>query len=452
MKHYFYSRPVHNFHNFYENHNFYIPACSYPLSVKYAMKNKNTTKKPLEEGMFYEKAFAPIFAKLKTEKMTFYNLKGEPVEKNIRVLTLSDINEEEMTVVGNKLITRVCYYLRKKTEFKGLHTCKPMTDLEDKELEEVLQSALDDAEEDGDPINLKFLLDHQDELVSIVSTKHEQISWAKLREVIERPIKDEFGELRVEEFGTGRYSYRVPIDNKDGDVSAWVGLDVGNNKKMGRSGIRIFTRFRTEKGRGGVPACLNWANLWQEPLAFFNVPVVRLHESIDKALVKSLNMQEVHLTNTAQGLEELEQQVRETLPQMKKAIEEYIPKFITASKEVALTVKEMDAILEAYSVKVQLPQYIRAQIIEIAKWQKQFNVWGFSNAVSWVRTHGEIRKSKNDHENHSVVRNLESVAGEILSLTPTIKALKEKVGTITLKTLIKPQKETVVAMEAPIAA
>lgn len=388
-----------------------------------------------DEGMFYEQQFAPTMLSLRTETFTSENGK----DKDVRVLTLADKNGQEMTVTGSRLIRKICYYLRKNTEFKGLQTCKPMMDKSDTELQKILQGALNVSDKEN-PMTFKFLLDHQDEIVSITSMKHSQISWAKLREIVEEPIKEKFGELDIVTFGTGRYSYKIPIKSKN--VSSWIGLDVGNNLARGRSGIRIFTRFRTDKGGLGTSVpCMNWANLWQAPLTFFNVPVVRLDNVLSHDLVKSLNMQEIHVKNTAEGIEELKRHVAEELPKMVKAIKKFVPLFIDASKKVELTVKEMKDILIAYSVKVHLPDYVIDQIIEIANWQKEFSIWGFSNAVSWVRTHGEFRKGKNTIEDMQTVRNLERVAGEILSLTPTIEQLKQKIGTITLKSLIAPPKK-----------
>lgn len=395
---------------------------------------KDVKNKPeIEEGMFYERTFTPTMARLTTETID---------KTDVRILTLEDVNGEQMQIVGSKLIRKVCYYVRKYTDWKGETTCKPMMQLADGALEQVIQVALDTAEEEKKPIDMIFLLDHQDELISITSSRHSQISWAKLRAIIENPIKDIFGEdLVIEPFGSGRYSYKLPVKNKD--VSSWVGIDVGNNLAEGRSGIRIFTRFRTEsKGFGGAAPCLNWANLWQEPLAFFNVPVVRLGDMIGQENVARLNMQEIHLKNTAAGLKEIELKVREAIPNIVKALEEYLPHTVDESHKVKLTIKEMRAILEAYSFKVSLPKYVVDQILEVAKWQKDFTVWGFSSAISWVRTHGEL-KGDLDVDDRRVTRNLESVAGEILSLTPTIKQLKKNVGEITTMKLIDPNSETV---------
>lgn len=409
-------------------------------------KNIKTPEINLEEGMFYEKVFSPTSLKMTSEFVK--NLKGE--EKEIRTLELFDDNGEQMTVVGDKLIRKVCYYLRKNTEFKGLQTCKPMMDLETQKLAKVLQGSLNVGKVNENPITLRFLRDHQDEIISITSSRHSQISWATLRSLIEDPINDLLGKPERLDFGTGNYSYKLPIKNKN--VSAWLGIDVGNNIAEGRSGIRIFTRFRTEapsdKLGGGIAPCLNWANLWQEPLRFFNIPVKRIHNEIEggELTVNPLNMFEIHVKNTAVGIEDVKKQIAERLPEIVRAVKEYLPVFINKSKNVELTYDEMKNILTAYQEKVHLPQYAVDQIMAVAKWQKDETVWGFSNAVSWVRTHGEFRTGKYELNDRTLVRSLESIAGEIYSLTPTIQRLKELVGKIEIETLTDPKKETVQKM------
>lgn len=64
--------------------------------------------------------------------------------------------------------------------------------------------------------------------------------------------------------------------------------------------------------------------------------------------------------------------------------------------------------------------------------------WGFANAISYFRTHGDLRKSKNENrEDRELIKKLDNISGEILSLTPTIIHLKEKVGKITSKVLLQ---------------
>jgi hypothetical protein len=101
----------------------------------------------------------------------------------------------------------------------------------------------------------------------------------------------------------------------------------------------------------------------------------------------------------------------------------------------------MGAILEAYQEKVALPKYIVKQILEHVEEQ---TVWGFSQAVSWVRTHGSFqdKRAKLPKEERSLIQILENISGEVLSLTPTIKKLHEalKQRKITKMVLTKPQK------------
>jgi hypothetical protein len=69
-------------------------------------------------------------------------------------------------------------------------------------------------------------------------------------------------------------------------------------------------------------------------------------------------------------------------------------------------------------------------------------IWGFSNAVSWVRTHGDFKFTNSSHpmfksvEDRDLTWRLEKIAGEVLSLTPTINDIHKKHGDITLEFLV----------------
>lgn len=106
-----------------------------------------------------------------------------------------------------------------------------------------------------------------------------------------------------------------------------------------------------------------------------------------------------------------------------------------------LSKAEMQNILEAYQTKSKsfLPNYIVEQIM---KHVDEETVWGFSNAVSWVRTHGDFKFTDSQDpmfkpiEDRDLTWRLESIAGEVLSLTPTINDIHKTHGEMTLEFLI----------------
>jgi len=107
---------------------------------------------------------------------------------------------------------------------------------------------------------------------------------------------------------------------------------------------------------------------------------------------------------------------------------------------------EMEAILEAYRRKAGLPKYIAEQILEHVE---EATVWGFSQAVSYVRTHGHFKEFKicKDVEDRELTRKLENIAGEVLSLTPTINAFHEKVGDITIEKLLPGEEKEILVSQ-----
>jgi len=376
--------------------------------------NSKEQKHDLEEGMFYEQVFGPVEIRIERDEET-----GQ------RFMTLIDANGETMTIVGRTLQTKVCYYLRKYTEFKDLHTCKPMLDLKDRKLEKTLQKALGVGIEKERPQEFKFLFTKGGELRAITSSLHRQVPWSDIRGVVENAISTKFGKVETNEFGRARTSYRLPISNDN--VSAHVGVDFGNN--YGKRGIRIFPRIRTERGFGGQAPCMNWANLWQIPTKMFEVDVERLHGHGEELLIKK-----IHIKDTGDHFDAVTEEILSGLDKLIVAMEGYLQR-VNDSVKLKLTKKEMSAILEAYAKKVGLPKYIQEQIMANVK---ERTVWGFSNALSYVRTHGNFKESKRTKnlEDRRLVQKLENIAGEVISLTPTIANLKKKVGKITLEVLI----------------
>jgi len=378
------------------------------------------SEKELEEGMYYEEIFCPVKAKLEED------------EQGRQTLTLIDKNGEEMVIHGKFLISLVCFYLRKYT---GLKTLGEITSLEVEEKEKVMNQALQNAIKKRKPVELKFLFDPKTgKLCSITSTLHKQVSWRTIRQIVERVIEKHFGKVEVQPFGTARWSYRLPIKNEY--VSAWVTVDAGNNLALGRSGIKIFSRFRTEKGFGGHPPCLNWAQLWQVPTQFFQVDLKRLTspiEIIGAENVKNLNVREVHMRSAITNMKTVERELEEGIINLARAVKAIYP-VINKSLKVKLSKNEMKALLDAYDIKVGLPKYIKKQIMEAVQ---EYTVWGFSQAISYVRTHGEFRETKRSKplDDRDLIHKLENISAEIMSLAPTIEDFHKKVGAITLERL-----------------
>jgi len=135
----------------------------------------------------------------------------------------------------------------------------------------------------------------------------------------------------------------------------------------------------------------------------------------------------------------VEEGVRIDKEKLKKSLRNFVEALekvevvINEAVKSPLSKEEMEAILDAYDEKVGIPKYIRKQIMDAVK---EETVWGFSQAVSYVRTHGQIKGKAEDRELRSMTRTLDNIAAEVLFLTPAISSIREKVGKITKQVLI----------------
>jgi hypothetical protein len=318
---------------------------------------------------------------------------------------------------------------------------------------------------------IKAMYDAEGRLQGIASTMHEQISWQRIREIIEGTVQKLTGKVIQPENHEHpfKWSYQVPAGNKN--VSTWVGAHAGNNIIKGKSSVRVFSRFRTEKSekRDGIkqPACHNWCGMWQFPEQLFKVPLKSLNSIINyvgKENVKDIEMLQFHLRPDLKGFE---QELSGEIANMIKAMEKITP-VINQSVHSALNRNEMKNILWAYQAKSKsyLPDYVVEQIL---KHVEDETVWGFSQAVSWVRTHGGFKfvTSANamfkDVEDRDLTWRLENIAGEVLGLTPTIIDIHKKFGEITLDFLVgeetakqicevQKQKEEKLALKVKVAS
>ena len=403
---------------------------------------KATKDLSLEEGMYYEKTFSPVKIEVRKIKREFDD-EGNPkrrtwaqARRGEMVLTLEDKNSEKLRVEGTSLVSRVLGYLQPYT---GLDV-SDIKEKEQGEIQELLDKAIVKVQEDKK--ELKGLFDKQGNLCGIASTMHKQIAWRQVKGIIEKAVKEVCGRVVQpdERQSAYRWNYQVPVGN--GDVSAWIGVHAGNNIIRGRSGIHLWSRWRTEKSetdKGGIqrPACLNWCGMWQAPLNFFGISTKRL-DSIYKVLgeenVKALQLAQFHINP---DMKEFEHEVKTQMKAMVKSLEK-MKVVIDQSINSPLKVSEMEAILEAYSRKVGIPEYVRKQVLAKVKEMGYETVWGFSQAVSWVRTHGDFKNFSicKPVEERDLTRNLENISGEVLSLTPTINDFHAKVGEIILEKLL----------------
>jgi hypothetical protein len=398
-----------------------------------------------QEGTFYERVFSPSRIKVvglerKEEKRSW-----EEARRGNLKLEISDKRGATITVEGTRLVSRVLQYLRPYTSFKDNKMSEiraaPVSFLE-KELNKALKKSKKE---------MKFLFDDKGNLRGVASTMHKQISWKQVRGIIESAVKEVCGTVEqprshghFDAEHPFRWTYRLPLQNEN--VSAWVGVHGGNNIIQGRSGIHVWSKFRTEKGgKGGAPACLNWCGMWSVPLQWFGINTQRLNniaKVIGNEQVQALKLAQFHISP---NMEKFAGNVKEQLATMVKSVEA-LKVVIDKSVHSALDKSEMRAILTAYQNKVNLPNYIIKQIMEHVE---EETVWAFSNAISWVRTHGDFKQFRicKPIEDRPLTKTLENIAGEILSLTPTLNDFHKRVGKITLNRLV-PQKEAVVQATA----
>jgi hypothetical protein len=408
------------------------------------MKN---VKYSVDEGTFYEKVFCPSRIRvLGLEKPQDRKRTWEEARQGNLKLEIADERGATIEVEGTRLVSRVLQYLRPYTKMADAKLSE-LREVEPSRLEKILNKALKKSKKE-----IKFLFDDQSNLRGIASTMHEQISWSKVREIIEGAVKEVCGQVeQPKSFGhfdaehPFKWTYKLPLKNEN--VSAYVGVHAGNNIIKGRSGIHLWSKFRTEReGSGGAPACLNWCGMWSLPLKWFNIDTQRLNNitsMIGAEKVQTLKMAQFHIKP---NMEKFQAEVTDQLAGMVKAVEA-IKVVINKSVQSPLSKSEMRAILTAYQNKMNLPNYIIKQILDNVK---EETVWAFSNAISWVRTHGDFKQFRicKPVEDRPLTRSLENIAGEVLSLTPTINDFHGKVGEITLDRLVLPKQEQEAVVQA----
>jgi hypothetical protein len=398
------------------------------------MSRKQKVEFDPNEGTYYEKVFSPETVEVRlVNPEPVDQEQGKKREPELE-LTLADKNKHKFVIIGKRLVSRVMQYLQPWTKM----TMDDLRGLEEDpaKLEKALTKAAKDSKRE-----LKMYFDDQGVLQGVASTMHQQIAWSEIRQIVENSVKKAFGKVVMPQTAsqlTNRWTYSMPI--KDDNVSAHITVDAGNNIIKGRSGIRVYSRFRTEaKGPGGAPACLNWCGMWMIPLEVFGLKTERLPGSQMKD-VEDLSMMEIHVTSTVDNFSEVQQELTSKMKKLEKAAKTTFIPLIKESRKVHLTPKEMEAILNAYATKTALPKYIIQQILKNVD---EDTVWGFSQAISFVRTHGQFdeRRSQLPREERGITKILENIAGEVISITPTIAKLKKllKNNLITEQALVNPK-------------
>jgi hypothetical protein len=370
---------------------------------------KSSTKQ--QEPQIYEKVCSPIKFEWKRE------------ENGTESVTIFDDQGNTITVTDPHALTRLHYLFSFGISLSKL-----------KALDPTAKNEIFNKYAKEKPRKLKIIFGPDHKPISVTSDVHQTIRWSDIRREIEEAIKETCGgKTETVELGP-QIAYRLPVENKY--VSAWINIDPGNNLVKGRSAIYISTRFRTEydtASKGTRPPCMNWANLWQVPVQLFGAEKEKLttiYNIIGEDKAKNLAFRLVHITATGKLDKE---KFKEDLKKFVESVEA-IRIVIDKAVESPLSKAEMKAILDAYDKKVKLAKYIKEQIMNNVQ---EETVWGFVQAISMVRTHGQLKlKGDKDPEFSGIVRKLENIAGEVLSLCPAIASIKKQVGTITLETLI----------------
>ena len=183
------------------------------------------------EGLYYEKVFSPEKVEVFKDPTAIIQGKvgiGKQPTKKLRFqtrLVLSDKRGHKLEVKGRRLVHRVMQYLQ---PWASLGSVGVLADLEENQpdkLQDTLTRAAKKAKR-----QLKTYFDDKGELHGIASTIHQQISWARIRELVEGAVKKAYRVVDTPEVvqpAANKWTYRMPIQDKHNNVSAWVTVDGG---------------------------------------------------------------------------------------------------------------------------------------------------------------------------------------------------------------------------------
>lgn len=397
------------------------------------------------EGTYYERVFSPLTVEV---------IKLNPDSKKSKLsFTLTDADGNEVTLTDSHAINRFFSYSMKGLEMtKGDITkmCRKSVKNSAKKFNKFFAEKCP---------QWKLYYDDDNVIKAIVSLKHRQFTRSHVFDTVSEAVETVYGSTFATEIEEGyglTKAFEMPVENEF--IKFYALADPGNNLIYGRSGIRVSTRLQTifdnSTGGSAVP-CMNWANLWQEPLRFFEIDAVRIKDLVTTSVTGMDDMLtegnlfsfDIHLDSTTLDPEMFILKLRRLKELAEKII---VEQYIDGSLAEPLTPEEVIDILDAYSGTMgyrgpnTLPAYVINAILAKFRSDKDHTVWGFSQAVSYVRTHGELRGMADKGRNNlPITRKLENIAGEILSLTPTIAEFHKKVGSITFELLTNCKKKEV---------
>lgn len=367
----------------------------------------NTKKQALEEGMFYEQVFGP----------TQVAIIVDPENPRMKKITLTDENGESVSLTTPHAIRRFYEFFYKKA---GLKYAK-FTAMEPDMAAEIINDILKLKD-----YTVHFLIDDEGVVQGMSSRLHKQVSWKQVKRIVNKAIVEVFGKTKPITLTPNSATYDMQLQDvaTEGEpVRIFTHVDGGNNLSKGRAAVRISYRMRTDFDveSGGVKnPCHNWANVFPAySNTWMGVPMTHLYSLEQMAGLQ--NVFEIHVLKTELTKEmfiEKFQALKDIAPKMQEYIQETI--------KTPLSRDEMRQILYSYATKKRIPKYVIDLVMESVVSE---TVWGFSQALSYVRTHAEL-KTRGDmsREELRMVDILENIAGEIYWLAPTVAAFHEKHG------------------------
>jgi len=369
-----------------------------------------------EDGIFEENLIQPIEV-------------SEDENDDFTILRNKD--GEEVKVLKRGARSSLYLYLRGKHKLKR----PEVWELEPEKRALMLTRCLREYDEEGKTRTFKLIFDSEGNVDAIVTDQHKQIPYSEVQDVVASAIEEAIPGATFFDRGLHRYfTYSLPVESKY--VKSWVGIDAGVNKPKGRCAVYVYTRFEVVHTgpKGERSPCHNWA-YWLRPARFFNIDLGRLPPLPEKyRKLDNLSAKAVHVQGTEIKKEDITEAVKTIMESA-----DVIDPIIEDAMNVHLKKEEMGAILEAYEETVGLPKYISDMISENVL---DMDLWGLSNAVSWVRTHGELKKGKvEEREEKPIIGRLENIAGELMTLGPAIRELKKRIPEhlITKDVLLKPE-------------
>lgn len=142
---------------------------------------------------------------------------------------------------------------------------------------------------------------------------------------------------------------------------------------LGNRAIKISPRTRTISPVGRISApCLNWSRFWGMVTNWFSIQVTRLKNIITIAGLENLQglyLRELHVKGTEIDVDYLANQFKSTV----NTLNSLYP-VIETSMHSELDADECEAILAAYQVTVNLPDYAKEEILNRLNSQGEYTI------------------------------------------------------------------------------